>query len=231
MERWQSGWTRYLGKVVWGKPHRGFESPSLRQKSKSHFEAEMGSARSADTKAFPPPNPEFKRVFHAPRGSKSTVRSLIWKFEPTFLNKWVFSSFVRSFANSILYFKNFSVSSNRLFAFCSKADNFSLRSCLEATRAFLASRYSSSESALSKYAFISFSILVSKREISAFILSAKSVLDWTSDCRSFAFSAIIHSVQSRGKETFLISSWIWEVMSSSRTYFWVQGFFRLVQRR
>src|SRR3989338_8117637 len=33
----------------------------------------------------------------------------------------VFSSFVLSFANSILYFKNFSVSLNRLFAFCSKS--------------------------------------------------------------------------------------------------------------
>jgi hypothetical protein len=47
----------------------------------------MGSARSADTNAFPPPNPESKRVFHAPRGSKRSVRSLISKFEPTFLNK------------------------------------------------------------------------------------------------------------------------------------------------
>ena len=44
-------------------------SSKHRQKSKSHFEAESGSARSADTKAFPPPNPESKRVFHAPRGS------------------------------------------------------------------------------------------------------------------------------------------------------------------
>ena len=48
-----------------------------RQKSKSHFEAETGSCRRRDTNAFPPPNPESKRVFHAPRGSKSTVRSLI----------------------------------------------------------------------------------------------------------------------------------------------------------
>src|SRR3989344_8756585 len=50
-------------------------------------ECKMGSARSADTNVFPPPNPESKRVFHAPRGSKSMVRSLIKKFEPTFLNK------------------------------------------------------------------------------------------------------------------------------------------------
>ena len=57
--------------------YREFESRSLRQKSKSHFEAETGSRRRRDTNAFPPPNPESKRVFHAPRGSKSTVRSLI----------------------------------------------------------------------------------------------------------------------------------------------------------
>jgi hypothetical protein len=54
-----------------------FESLRLRQNWKSESEAEMGSARSADTNAFPPKNPESKRVFHAPRGSKSTVRSLI----------------------------------------------------------------------------------------------------------------------------------------------------------
>ena len=40
-----------------------------RKKTKSHFEAEMGSRRRRDTNAFPPPNPESKRVFHAPRGS------------------------------------------------------------------------------------------------------------------------------------------------------------------
>ena len=31
MERWQSGRSRYLGKVVYGQPCRGFESPSLRR--------------------------------------------------------------------------------------------------------------------------------------------------------------------------------------------------------
>ena len=40
-----------------------------RKFSKRVSECKMGSARSADTNAFPPPNPEFKRVFHAPRGS------------------------------------------------------------------------------------------------------------------------------------------------------------------
>ena len=74
-----------------------------------------------------------------------------------------------------------------IIRFCSKADNFSLRSCFEATSALLASRYSSSESALSKYAVISFSILESKREISAFAESTKSVLDWISDDWSFCF--------------------------------------------
>src|SRR3990167_7208777 len=43
-------------------------SNTYRQKSKSHFEAETGSRRRGDQKAFPPPNPESKRVFHAPRG-------------------------------------------------------------------------------------------------------------------------------------------------------------------
>ncbi len=40
-----------------------------RQFSKRVSECKMGSARSADTNEFPPPNPESKRVFHAPRGS------------------------------------------------------------------------------------------------------------------------------------------------------------------
>ena len=31
MERWQSGRSRILGKDVYGKPYRGFESPSLRK--------------------------------------------------------------------------------------------------------------------------------------------------------------------------------------------------------
>ena len=37
--------------------------------SKRVSECKMGSARSADTNEFPPPNSESKRVFHAPRGS------------------------------------------------------------------------------------------------------------------------------------------------------------------
>ena len=37
--------------------------------SKSKETDKSGSARSADTNVFPPPNPESKRVFHAPRGS------------------------------------------------------------------------------------------------------------------------------------------------------------------
>jgi len=36
---------------------------------------------------LPPKNSESERVFHAPRGSKSTIRSKLLKFEPTFLNK------------------------------------------------------------------------------------------------------------------------------------------------
>ena len=40
-----------------------------RQKTKSDFRAEIGSRRRRDTNAFPPPNPESKRVFHAPRPS------------------------------------------------------------------------------------------------------------------------------------------------------------------
>ncbi len=71
----------------WSESSREFESLRLRKKSKSVFEAEMGSRRRRDTNAFPPPNSESKRVFHALRGSKSTVRSKILKFEPTFLNK------------------------------------------------------------------------------------------------------------------------------------------------
>ena len=48
-----------------------------RQNSESEETDKAGSRRRRDTNAFPPPNPESKRVFHAPRGSKSTVRSLI----------------------------------------------------------------------------------------------------------------------------------------------------------
>ncbi len=37
--------------------------------SKRVSECKMGSRRRRDTNAFPPPNSESKRVFHAPRGS------------------------------------------------------------------------------------------------------------------------------------------------------------------
>ena len=40
-----------------------------RKNSEFKFPPEMGSARSADEWAGFPPNPESKRVFHAPRGS------------------------------------------------------------------------------------------------------------------------------------------------------------------
>ncbi len=40
-----------------------------RQNSKSEFAQEMRSRRRRDTGAESPPNPESKRVFHAPRGS------------------------------------------------------------------------------------------------------------------------------------------------------------------
>ena len=40
-----------------------------RQNSESEETDKAGSRRRRDTKAFPPPNPESKRVFHAPRGS------------------------------------------------------------------------------------------------------------------------------------------------------------------
>ncbi|MBP7846219.1 MAG: hypothetical protein KA007_02155 [Candidatus Pacebacteria bacterium] len=44
-------------------------SRTYRQKMKSGSDAKIWSARSADTNAFPPRIPEFKRFFHAPRGS------------------------------------------------------------------------------------------------------------------------------------------------------------------
>jgi hypothetical protein len=40
-----------------------------RQNSESEETDKAGSRRRRDTNAFPPPNPESKRVFHAPRGS------------------------------------------------------------------------------------------------------------------------------------------------------------------
>ena len=50
-----------------------------------------------------PQNPDSERIRHAPRGSKSTVRSKILKFEPTFLNFRSISSGIPSFANSALF--------------------------------------------------------------------------------------------------------------------------------
>ena len=87
MEASDSGLFHHLGKVATGQLVREFESLRLRQNWKSALEAEMGSARSADTNAFPQKNSESERIFHAPRGSKSTVRASTKKFEPTFLNK------------------------------------------------------------------------------------------------------------------------------------------------
>ena len=40
-----------------------------RKNSESEETDKAGSRRRRDTNAFPPPNPESKRVFHAPRGS------------------------------------------------------------------------------------------------------------------------------------------------------------------
>src|SRR3990167_4638591 len=48
-----------------------------RQNSEFKFPPKIWSARSAVCSAFPPKNSESERIFHAPRGSKSTVRSLI----------------------------------------------------------------------------------------------------------------------------------------------------------
>jgi len=58
------------------------ESHRLRQKTKSGSEAKIWSARSAVCSLFPPQNPDSARVRHAERGSKSTVRFKILKFEP-----------------------------------------------------------------------------------------------------------------------------------------------------
>src|SRR3990167_9480021 len=55
-----------------------------RQNSEFKFPQKIWSARSAVCSAFPPQNPDSARIRHAPRGSKSTVRSKILKFEPTF---------------------------------------------------------------------------------------------------------------------------------------------------
>ena len=44
-------------------------SNTHRKNSESEETDKAGSRRRRDTNAFPPPNPESKRVFHAPRGS------------------------------------------------------------------------------------------------------------------------------------------------------------------
>src|SRR3989344_6260243 len=77
LETWLSGRKRLRAKELGWKHPRRFESCRLRQNSESEETDKAGSRRRRDTNAFPPPNPESKRVFHAPRGSKSTVRSLI----------------------------------------------------------------------------------------------------------------------------------------------------------
>ena len=66
---WLSGRKRRRAKALGGQPPRGFESHTYRQNSESEETDKAGSRRSRDTNAFPPPNPESKRVFHAPRGS------------------------------------------------------------------------------------------------------------------------------------------------------------------
>ncbi len=87
LEDWVSGLNQRFTKPSARKKAREFESHILRQKTKSGSDAKIWSARSAVCSEFPPKNPESERVRHAERGSKSTVRSLIKKFEPTFLNK------------------------------------------------------------------------------------------------------------------------------------------------
>src|SRR3989338_8017588 len=72
-----SGLVRALGKRVRGNSLREFESLTLRNFSKRVSEPKIWSARSAVCSAFPPQNPDSARIRHAPRGSKSTVRSLI----------------------------------------------------------------------------------------------------------------------------------------------------------
>ena len=61
----------------------GFNSKYIRTSFNTHrnfskrvSERKSGSARSADTNALPPPNPEFKRVFHA-RQSSSFANTIL----------------------------------------------------------------------------------------------------------------------------------------------------------
>src|SRR3989338_229401 len=86
MESWLSGRKRLTANEVGSKSPRGFESLTLRKFSKGFSEPKLWPGRGAVCSAFPPKNSESERIFHAPRGSKSTVRSKILKFEPTFLN-------------------------------------------------------------------------------------------------------------------------------------------------
>ena len=72
-----SGLVHRLGKAARCQSLREFKSLRLRKFSKRVSEPKIWSARSAVCSAFPPQNPESERIRHAPRGSKSTVRSLI----------------------------------------------------------------------------------------------------------------------------------------------------------
>ena len=76
MERWLSGWRHRSRKAAWAQAHRGFKSLPFRISSKRVFGATIRSARSAGCFVFPLPNPVSASIFHAPRGSKKTVRSL-----------------------------------------------------------------------------------------------------------------------------------------------------------
>ncbi len=86
MERCLSGLKDMLGKHAWEKSHREFESRPLRQKSKSHFEAEMGSRRRRDTNASPQKKSESKSLGLTSNGYNTfevdligTNYSMVWK--------------------------------------------------------------------------------------------------------------------------------------------------------
>src|SRR5688500_462933 len=59
-ERWPSGLRRTLGKRVYGKPYRGFESRSLRQPSLANGELRL-AARAGIPVAMPPPSARHRR--------------------------------------------------------------------------------------------------------------------------------------------------------------------------
>ena len=86
-EAWMSGLNQRFTKPSNLNRFREFESHRLRIKSEFKFPQKIWSARSAVCSEFPPKNPDSERIRHAPRGSKSMVRAVIIKFEPTFLNK------------------------------------------------------------------------------------------------------------------------------------------------